>query len=318
MDEPRLKPGLAFALSLVPGVGHVYAGRMGGALFWLMGVSMAYRASVRLGVLTHLFCAFSAAAAARRARDEEARSIAGRRESPEEVDRMLRRVGRASPDAEQASAALAVAAAIPSDRRTELPAAYALPVDVLRTALLRGMASERFLGVREEPDGTLTGRVLLDGGGSLPVTASVEVVRAAHGAGGVSSRVRLTALRATDAPEERAAAEALLRAVLRHIEAEVAARSDAAVPPPPPSDAGAGSPVTEDVFLDRLAEAWEAREQGWMPDAEWRARKARLIDDLVLRGGTRVHDFMAVCRPLQEAGVLEADDLRAIERSVGR
>ncbi|MGH7913876.1 MAG: hypothetical protein ACREPW_04405 [Candidatus Binataceae bacterium] len=55
---------IAFVLSVVPGLGHFYAGRTGRAIGWLFGTVWAYKISLSLGVLIHLVCAVSAARAA--------------------------------------------------------------------------------------------------------------------------------------------------------------------------------------------------------------------------------------------------------------
>jgi len=58
-------PGLVAAvLSVVPGLGHFYAGRAGRAVGWFFGTLLAYSTSSSLGVLIHLVCAVSAARAA--------------------------------------------------------------------------------------------------------------------------------------------------------------------------------------------------------------------------------------------------------------
>jgi TM2 domain-containing membrane protein YozV len=59
-------PLLAAALSvLVPGAGHLYAGRPGAAVLWFLVVSVAYVLIVP-GLVLHLFSIAAAAAAARR------------------------------------------------------------------------------------------------------------------------------------------------------------------------------------------------------------------------------------------------------------
>jgi hypothetical protein len=55
---------VAVMLSVVPGLGHFYAGRTGRAIGWFFGALFAYGASSSLGVLIHLVCAVSAARAA--------------------------------------------------------------------------------------------------------------------------------------------------------------------------------------------------------------------------------------------------------------
>jgi hypothetical protein len=68
-------PLLAAALSvLVPGAGHLYAGRIVGALVWFLVVSAAY-ALIFPGLLLHLFSIVSAASAARRGNAASARHL---------------------------------------------------------------------------------------------------------------------------------------------------------------------------------------------------------------------------------------------------
>jgi hypothetical protein len=55
---------VAVVLSVVPGLGHFYAGRTGRAIGWFFGTLWAYDISPSLGVLIHLVCAVSAARAA--------------------------------------------------------------------------------------------------------------------------------------------------------------------------------------------------------------------------------------------------------------
>jgi hypothetical protein len=64
LGELNAPAPVAFVLSLVPGLGHFYAGRTGRAIGWFFGVLFAYGASSSLGVLIHLVCAVSAARAA--------------------------------------------------------------------------------------------------------------------------------------------------------------------------------------------------------------------------------------------------------------
>jgi len=61
LSSPAL---IAFVLSVVPGLGHFYAGRTGRAIGWFFGALFAYGTSSSLGVLIHLVCAVSAARAA--------------------------------------------------------------------------------------------------------------------------------------------------------------------------------------------------------------------------------------------------------------
>jgi hypothetical protein len=61
LSSPAL---LAFVLSVVPGLGHFYAGRTGRAVGWFFGALLAYGTSTSLGMLIQLICAVSAARAA--------------------------------------------------------------------------------------------------------------------------------------------------------------------------------------------------------------------------------------------------------------
>lgn len=66
-------PMLAAALTaLLPGAGHLYAGRIGAAVLWFVVVSMGYVLLVP-GLVLHLFAMASAAASARRAEFARAR-----------------------------------------------------------------------------------------------------------------------------------------------------------------------------------------------------------------------------------------------------
>jgi TM2 domain-containing membrane protein YozV len=70
LNSPAL---IAFVLSMVPGLGHFYAGRTARGVGWFFGALFAYGISTSLGVLIHLVCAVSAARAA--ALDAERRGI---------------------------------------------------------------------------------------------------------------------------------------------------------------------------------------------------------------------------------------------------
>jgi hypothetical protein len=68
---------IAVVLSLVPGLGHFYAGRTGRAFGWFFGALWAYNISLSLGMLIHLVCLVSAARAA--TLDAERRGVRGSR-----------------------------------------------------------------------------------------------------------------------------------------------------------------------------------------------------------------------------------------------
>lgn len=66
---------VAAALSLMPGLGHFYAGRTWRAIKWFVGVLFAYAISPGLGLLIHLVCVVSAA---RAGMEDAARRTSGR------------------------------------------------------------------------------------------------------------------------------------------------------------------------------------------------------------------------------------------------
>jgi hypothetical protein len=55
------RPTVAAALSLVPGLGHLYRGHPWKAIAWFVGVAMAYPLAYPLGFVLHLVCAGNAA-----------------------------------------------------------------------------------------------------------------------------------------------------------------------------------------------------------------------------------------------------------------
>jgi hypothetical protein len=55
-----MRPLVAFLLSVVPGLGHVYQGHVTRGIAWFFGVAIAYGAGP-IGYLLHLICAVSAA-----------------------------------------------------------------------------------------------------------------------------------------------------------------------------------------------------------------------------------------------------------------
>jgi hypothetical protein len=58
--ERGIRPAIAFLLSIIPGLGHIYQGHTGRGVMWFFGVVMAYGAGP-IGYLLHLICAVSAA-----------------------------------------------------------------------------------------------------------------------------------------------------------------------------------------------------------------------------------------------------------------
>jgi len=59
--EPIYVALVAFALSLVPGLGHLYRGRLGRAVLWFIGVAVAYTVAYPVGAMVHIVCALNAA-----------------------------------------------------------------------------------------------------------------------------------------------------------------------------------------------------------------------------------------------------------------
>jgi hypothetical protein len=58
--ELGMRPLIAFVLSAIPGLGHLYQGHPMRAVGWFFGVVFAYGAGP-IGYLLHLICALSAA-----------------------------------------------------------------------------------------------------------------------------------------------------------------------------------------------------------------------------------------------------------------
>jgi TM2 domain-containing membrane protein YozV len=61
--NPGFNPIVAAVLSFIPGLGHLYRGRLARAILWFFGVTFAYGASLGLGILIHVICAANAALA---------------------------------------------------------------------------------------------------------------------------------------------------------------------------------------------------------------------------------------------------------------
>lgn len=59
--DPGFSPVLALVLSIVPGVGHIYRGKLGRGILWFFGVSLAYGMGPPFGILIHMICAANAA-----------------------------------------------------------------------------------------------------------------------------------------------------------------------------------------------------------------------------------------------------------------
>ena len=313
MAVARKSPGAALVLSLVPGAGHLYAGRTGPGLGWLVSVFVAYKVSGGLGLLLHVVCAATAAQAAQAANRKEEEDLAARGESASEVARML--------DEAVAHRAPAPGAEVPPPGPSDPPprilrGAFPVPPERLLQALAEAMRDTGFLvlGVDER---RLRVRSAVDHGGGRHTVVAAQVEPTPAG-----SRVRLF----IDRPEGSAGGadvdDRALRSILdgteRVLHHGVLPGLEApALPPGGTALRGDSEALTEDHFLEQLREAWESYDQGWLPEEEWLQRKQGLIRGVVLRNGTRKGDFMTACRPLVEAGVLVPDDLRALEASLG-
>ena len=59
--DPGFNPGVAFVLSIIPGLGQMYRGKIFRGVMWFFFVSIAYGAGPFPGVLIHLICASNAA-----------------------------------------------------------------------------------------------------------------------------------------------------------------------------------------------------------------------------------------------------------------
>lgn len=313
MEQDRKSPATAFFLSLIPGVGHLYVGRMGGAIFWLAAVFLAYSKVPGLGVILHFFCAASAARAAQASNFQEREELRRRRESAGDVARML-------DQAVERGGAASGAAASPSPPAGDPPprimrGAFPVPPESLVRAIARGMggAGLLVLGV-DSRNLRVRGSADLGGGNFTTAVAQVEPTPS-------GSRVRLMVDRPPGSPVAPERDDAILRDILERTEQALALGGETGgVPagpqgPRPVAIVGEGEALTEDHFLEQLREAWESYEQGWLPEEEWLQRKASLVSGVVLRPGTSHSDFMAVCRPLVEAGVLDPEDLRALQRT---
>ncbi len=308
MEGDRKSPGAAFVLSLIPGVGHLYAGRVGSGVGWLVATFVAYSSAPALGFFLHVICAAMAARAAEEQNRREQEDLRSRRESASDVARMLEGTARARhPEAPAAPPALD-----PPPRL--MRAAFPVPAEALVRALADAMAAQGLLVLGVDEAG-LRVRGSADLGGGQFTAAVGQVERTPAG-----SRVRLLVDRPPGSPMDPERDDAILRGLLEATERSLSKGGATAVTGAVPAApiVGAGEALTEDHFLEQLREAWESYEQGWLPEAEWLQRKDSLVRSVLLRNGTRAHDFLAACRPLVEAGVLVPEDLRAIERSIAR
>jgi hypothetical protein len=76
--EIGTRPLIAFGLSIIPGLGHIYQGRALRGVMWFFGVAVAYGAGP-IGYLLHLICAVSAASYGLNRYEERRRRRRGRR-----------------------------------------------------------------------------------------------------------------------------------------------------------------------------------------------------------------------------------------------
>jgi hypothetical protein len=307
MEVPRKSPGAAFLLSVVPGVGHIYAGRTGAGVGWLVAVVVGYNAFPPVGLFLHFLSAATAAQAAQAANRSEAASLDARRESAEDVARLL-------DEAAARRGAAAPAAPPPPETSDPAPrvmrAAFPVEAALLVRSLADAMGAEGLLvlGV-DAARGRVRASADAGGGRFTYLTAQVEPTPS-------GSRVRILVDRPPGTAEDAEGDDDALRAILERTERLLRPPGAASVPLAS-AVRGEGEALTEDHFLEQLREAWESFEQGWMPEPEWLQRKRGLVAGVTLRPGTRRQDLLAACRPLAEAGVLDADDLRALETRLG-
>lgn len=309
MEGDRRSPGAAFVLSLIPGVGHLYAGRVGSGIGWLAAVFVAYGMAPGLGLFAHFVCAAMAARAAEESNRAEREELRGRRESAADVARMLDRA--AGLPGHRPAAAPPPPAADPPPRL--MRAAFPVPAEALVRALADAMASQGLLVLGVDAH-ALRVRGSADLGGGRFTTAVAQVERTPAG-----SRVRLMVDRPPGSPMDPERDDAILRGLLEATERSLPAPGVSTVTGGAPAAAvvGAGEALTEDHFLEQLREAWESFDQGWLPEREWLQRRDSLVRSVVLRPGTRSRDLLAACRPLAEAGVLSAEDLATLEGRLG-
>jgi hypothetical protein len=308
MAGDRRNPGAAFLLSVVPGVGHLYAGRTGAGIGWLVAVLVAYRflgehGLVAVAVFLHFLCAVNAAQAVQAVNRAETEELASRRESASDVARLLDEAVARGGDPAPAAPGPETPVHDPPPR--VLRAAFPVPPERLLEALAAGMGAGgmRVLGTDRARQRI---RATADLGG-VRGTAIVAQVEAAP----AGSRVRILIDRPPGSAPGPEPDDAALRAILERTERLLAGAAPGAAAVRGPAES-----LTEDHFLEQLREAWESFEQGWLPEEEWRERKDSLVRSVTLRAGTRKTDFMSACRPLVEAGVLDAADLRTLESTI--
>lgn len=66
---PGFNPGLAFVISVIPGLGQLYRGKPMRAVLWFFGVWWCYAVLFPFGMLIHFICAINAAFAGAIAED---------------------------------------------------------------------------------------------------------------------------------------------------------------------------------------------------------------------------------------------------------
>lgn len=311
MTEGRKQPIAALALSLVPGLGHIYSGEVGTGVAWLIGTWFAYGRNPTVGLIVHIFCAASAVNAAGRANSMENRELSDRRESAEDVARMLDRAARdraphPSPAGPQHD---------PPPRA--LRAAFPVPPAALMAALQSASVS---LGMRTIAADSGKGILLLedrvDGGVRVPIEARIEPTPA-------GSRVRMVVDRPPGAREDPAADDARLREIVVLVERFIAGDASTAPPPPKPVPpvsptplAGTPAPaLSVDAFLDGLADAWDDYEEGRIDQATWNRRRDNLLHNAAGGDSNRRGQLHSACRPLVDAGILTPEDLRTLDRT---
>lgn len=302
----RRSPGAAFFLSIIPGAGHLYAGRTGAGIAWLASVVVAWNLFPVLGLLLHFVCAVSAATSAASANRAEKADLARRRESAADVARML---DEAAERGGRGTGVPAPAATTDPPPRI-LRGAFPVPPERLLPAIADGMREQGLLvlGV-DGRHGRVRGSVDHGGGRATYLVAQVEPTPS-------GSRVRLLIDRPEGSAPGHEPDDAALRAILEAAERNLRLAAPASGSSTAKALVGASEALTEDHFLEQLREAWESFEHGWLPEAEWTQRKRSLIRSVTLRQGTRKSDFMTACRPLVEAGVLHPDDLRALDATI--
>ena len=301
MDDARKSPGAALFLSIIPGAGHLYAGASGAGIAWLAGTVFAYNVLDGMGFFVHFVCAITAAQAAQAANRQEEADLASRRETAADVAKLLDEAvaARGAPPPGPAAPA-AVADPPPRIMR----AAFPVPPERLVQALAEGMAAAGLL-VLGVDRAHLRVRASMDHGGGSHTVLAAQVERTPSG-----SRVRLLIDRPSGSAAGPEIDDSTLRAILERVERILAGEGAG------PAVREAAESLTEDHFLEQLREAWESYEQGWLPEPEWQSRKGSLVRSVTLRPGTRKSDFMAACRPLAEAGVLDPSDLRVLEATL--